>query len=308
MKFIRNLKLFFYSIFFGLKEGDKMVTGQASDSSDKTIPIVQLKQRHNVAQNLLKGEITQEVKELRYSDYLVSEESRNYVVSGSEATKTKRKGYEPQIFGGLNHEICGGIASDTSTYTLKFAYVDVPRFDLSKYCTQFNINLKNMEVILHFSKIPNKNISTSKAFMNYLGRSFQSASFGGELSKIKEMSFVTYKIADMPNFIKFTFRDLILREQHEERNEILLNYKFSWFYRDNLIEKYKVTELEEKYKQKAPKLNSNTEIEVENYVPCEICGTPILMRESELHYELCNKRCCNKCYEELIYNENLNSK
>ena len=306
MNILNKIRLFFVSLFSGLSKADNIIIGQSIDSDDKVIPAYQEKDTQRVANHLLKGEVTQEVKELRYRDYLVSENSRHYSVVGDTAIKNARISYSPKRFGGLNHNM-GLALGDMSKlqdalkkegeYTLKFKYEDTVRYNLSKFCTHFYIDLKNNKVSLYFDLLPNRNISTSKAFIHYIQQTMVSPKLGGEFNFIKEMWFVSYKISALQNYLKFTFKDMILKEIKTTDKELILEYTPTTYTMEDLIEKYKVEDLDKKYKEKAPKQLPTSDIESSIYTlsKCEICGKEVNQNEAKLNSYVVGKYCCSDC-------------
>lgn len=318
MNIWNSVRLFFSSLFQGLASADDIIQGQATDDGSKTIGVHQVKDVHRVAPALLRGEVTKEVAELRYRDYLVSERARmsdndkddmsweDYIKSFNVKTNYK--------FSAMNHVICSSITDSSSihtqpSYTLNFKYSDSVKFCLEKYCESFAVD--GCTVVLRFNMKPNRNVVTSKAFCNYLSKRI----FGNlnvernEYSIIPEMGFTTYKISSVPNYLKFVFKNLKLTniEINENKSEFLLTYVADWYTVENLIEKYRVDELEEKYSLKEKKnLPYETEIlDTEGYV-CEICKTPMINEsEGKFNKSICGKFCCtNCCCKELMKQEN----
>jgi hypothetical protein len=81
MKLFNNLKHIIFGLLFGLKDAnDKMFT--TTSSSSETNGIAQQLEISRLSQALMQGEVTQEVKELRYRTYMISEESKKYKYIG----------------------------------------------------------------------------------------------------------------------------------------------------------------------------------------------------------------------------------
>lgn len=303
-----DVRLFFASLFQGLGSADKMILSNNGDPLDSTMGIHQVKDTQRVAQNLLKGEVTQEVKELRYRDYLVSENSRNFEVHGDKATKTKKNSnsvFSCKKIKGENHTLYNGINDfdKKTSHTIKIEYENLPKFDLTSYCTHFYIDLENNQVNLFFNKFPNKNINTSKAFLNHIERSMVSSIFGGDYNTLTSLCFVSYKISTLKNYLKFTFNNLILNKCSENSHEIILTYNFEQYKCEDLTEKYKVESLDEKYKNKEPKYLPNN-IEIFDESVCSECGKVINESEGNMHSILINKFCCSDCYAKLLMEKN----
>lgn len=300
MKGILNkIKIFFSSLFQGMDSGDKVIFSSGEDTLDKTIGVHQVKDTQRVAQNLLKGEVTQAVKELRYRDYLVSESSRTYEVIGDEARKRKHafdfSTVECKKIKAVNHMLYSGLDDKKPTHTLKIKYEDYPKFDLTTYCTQFYIDLTKNEISLYFDTTPNRNITTSKAFLKHLEKCVTSSVFGGEYNKIKKIWFVSWKISALRNYLKFEFENLDFINFINNEKEIILTFRFNSWKETDLIEKYKVEDLDKKY-QNHERKNLPMEDSFKELSNCEICGKPIMKDEGNMHKMIYNKFCCSECY------------
>ena len=81
-----------YALPFGMKAADEEIMGGNSSSSDDGQSVHQQVSDERVAKHLLKGEITQPVKELRYRTYKVDDEAKNYeYLGGGTAIKKEAK-------------------------------------------------------------------------------------------------------------------------------------------------------------------------------------------------------------------------
>lgn len=78
MGLINFIKRFFYAIPFGIKGADNVIISQNSSNQTDNIGVVQVLQENRLSKDLLKGEVTQQVEELRYKDYKVYNESKKY--------------------------------------------------------------------------------------------------------------------------------------------------------------------------------------------------------------------------------------
>ena len=76
-KFWRTIKSLWGGFFWGLKSADEIVF-QSSENNTPGSTIIQEVSDKRVSKALLKGEVTQEVEELRYRTYRVDREAKNY--------------------------------------------------------------------------------------------------------------------------------------------------------------------------------------------------------------------------------------
>lgn len=180
-----------YALPFGLKKADSEIMGGQHDNTDNQ-SIQQETSDERVGKHLLKGELTQSVKELRYRTYKVEDESKNYeyIGNGNVIRKDSKKRTLKHIH--FSQE-CKLLPSDvleelervgnygTEEYTLNVTYNNpLVRFKLEQFATQIDVDLKNGSDVsgfpyfeeattsLHFSSIPNGYEKKSAPFINEL--------------------------------------------------------------------------------------------------------------------------------------------
>ena len=89
-KLIGNLRLFFYSLFHGMKAADDVLTTSNKELSSGGAVEEQKMEEHNLYASLLKGEVTQEVKDLRYEMYESVKQSKDWKVIGYSGQAMKK--------------------------------------------------------------------------------------------------------------------------------------------------------------------------------------------------------------------------
>lgn len=107
-RFWLNVVAFFHSLAWGLKSADDIVSksNKESDGSDGE-GIVQRKESHSVYDDLLRGEVTQEVKELRHEMYYAERKSHEYEYKGNGTVVKKNTifDYEGNVENSDNRKI-----------------------------------------------------------------------------------------------------------------------------------------------------------------------------------------------------------
>ena len=152
----KKIKRFFYKIFyslpFGMKAADELLSTQVVNDD---VGVVETIRQNRLSEGLIKGEVTQQVEELRYRDYKVYRESKKYKYLGDGvAIKNDVRNVIGRInFIQTNRFITNTILDemqriDTKTYgkedyTLKIKYDNTVRFPLEKYCKYFLFNANN---------------------------------------------------------------------------------------------------------------------------------------------------------------------
>ena len=78
-----NIRIFLHYLFAGMVSADKEISnGEKNSSASDGVGIEQKKEVDNVYSQMLRGEVTEEVKELRYEMYQADRKSHDYVYSG----------------------------------------------------------------------------------------------------------------------------------------------------------------------------------------------------------------------------------
>ena len=78
-----NIKLFFVSFFRGMKSADDIITNSNKEISSGGAVEEQKLEQNNLYASLLRGEVTQEVKDLRYEMYESVRQSKNFKYVGN---------------------------------------------------------------------------------------------------------------------------------------------------------------------------------------------------------------------------------
>lgn len=311
LKFFKNL---IYSIPFGLKGGDLVLSQKTSVNSDNT-NVINYMTSDNLGEKLLKGELTQEVEELRYMTYKVSEESKRYKYIGdgqSVKMNSKNKNFNNFSFSFDNKIVCNGVLEELNhvggygmeSYTISVITNVIPRFKIEALCTKVDVSVKDgmLEISLHFSKYPNKYNPLTKRFIleleniktnfnDYIVKNHEIC------SSIQQLSFVTFNVENEEDGFLYTFNDLKCLQIVEEEHEYIVKYRPSYFKYENLIEKFKSESLEKKYETNAPKSKTAMfEVPINvNDSKCSRCGKEISDIYSQATNDIFGESLCVEC-------------
>ena len=97
---INKIKNFFYGLFNGMDAAEKEISTTSKDK-DKTVPIERQQETNSMADAMLKGVVTEELKEMRYRDYKVSRNSEHYSYIGNGLAVKKDDKLKPHYRGSL---------------------------------------------------------------------------------------------------------------------------------------------------------------------------------------------------------------
>lgn len=89
-KLFRYLKIAFYSLFYSMRSADKLLSTASKDDDldpNSIGGIEQQQEKQSVYQDLLKGVVTEQVRELRHEMYYSERKSREYQYSGGGMAK-----------------------------------------------------------------------------------------------------------------------------------------------------------------------------------------------------------------------------
>ena len=320
MKFLGKIKNYFYRVVYSLPfamKGGEIMSPSKEGLDGLGFGVEKHIEDERLSKAMLKGEVTKEVVDMRYRDYKVSEESRSYNYLG-DGVAIKGKGikkFEGKIkFGMPNEQICSDTYSELkrvdtdeyleTKYTINVVYDDITRFKIEKYCTSFNISLgygKEDYLLLKFPKEPYFRKPDTKAFINEIKKCIKDTRSNGIFDLVSIVSFVTYKVTEEKNYVSYILQDLHCEYIKESEDEFVAKYKIGKYVREDLIAKFKVDELDEKYKNKEAKVQKNSidEISNEKYT-CDCCGCEVNKWIAEASIEANGKVLCEKCWQEML--------
>ena len=113
-RIIEKIKSIFYSLPFGLKAADTEIMGSSISGDGNDTVINQQVNDNRVAKHLLKGEITQEVEELRYRTSKVERETDKYeyIGNGMAVKKEEKNSNDIIKFSQENKLICDDVLTE----------------------------------------------------------------------------------------------------------------------------------------------------------------------------------------------------
>lgn len=326
-----------YALPFGMKAADEEIMGGNSSSSDEGQSIHQQVSDERVAKDLLKGEITQPVKELRYRTYKVDDEAKNYeYLGGGTAIKKEAKPVDSKRIH-FSQE-CKLVASDvleelkrvgtygTETYTLQISYNNpLVKFKLEQFANQIDvdINEESKEVIttLHFSNIPDGYEKKSAPFINELKRLLKiykniqlisDKHMVDEVYKHNEiassmisLNFTTYKATnDEPDLKVYSFVSPSFIKAEESNAEIRLTFAWETYDINDLKAKFFDEKMAKKYETKEAK---STPIDISGgqirVAHCEVCGKEINTYDADVTKYTYGKAMCKDCLQKYLLSE-----
>ena len=294
--------MFFYGLFYGMKSTEDSVFHQSGLDVGENTSIIKQVEENRVSKALLKGEITQEVEELRYRTYKVDKESKTFeyyaptLALKRDKQDTKFLKYDDRD--GLELitvqpndpmvetvsetlEQVGGRGKRTD-YRIKIKRNFVPRYKIEEYVTRLDVKkLYDTHVILdmYVSIYPNDKDFKSKGFVREIEK-IRDEKIKSDVLDYEEISFITNHAYKMDDMVKFVFRNIVFREVVEFDGHYIVRFKASL--QEDVIDLTKIyysKTMDNKYKNKEKKeviLNFNDYI-VSNVYKCEECGKEVIL-------------------------------
>lgn len=321
-KYLINL---YYGLPFGLKAADREISGGGLDDCQTGTEISQEVSDQRVAKHLLKGEITNEVEELRYRTYKVSNESEKYKYLGG-GVAVKNDADTPAAdrtrfkFSQENENICQSVLNSlkqvggtgVDTYRFEIDYHEFVRFKIEKYATLVDVDIDDktgkIETTLHFSSEPNPYDATSMPFINELAK-IETLTSEYEISKneiassMKNFSFVTYKASNEDSFVTYNFiNGAKFKSIRKDRYEYLVTYTWNEYMRTpmNLEVKYYSKSMAEKYAKKERKDVAVPISSVDRKVYCSVCGKEMELYDHDIQRANGQVPICKECMKKAM--------
>jgi len=335
--FFRKIKNIFYALPFGLKAADNEIIGSGKRHDDNGMVIDNQMSDERVSKHLLKGEVTQEVEELRYRTYKVERESNKYNYVGNGIAVKEQEDYKKKKvikFSQENKLICNDILTELKRvngygiekYTVNIDYYGIVKLKMEEFLTLVDVYIedgKNAVTTLHFSDIMNPDSFRSKPFVNELSKLHDAFnkhdSYGAKrcdfASLLSGLSFTTFNATDKePNIISYTFIMPELISVQHENGEYKLVYEWDDYSRIDLTEKFFNYNLEKKYNNKEKKqIRVETEIVDTNNIDffklrhnkiekCGYCNKDINIFFDGFMTDKEGKIICPECYAKYLLN------
>lgn len=320
---IKFFKKFFRYLAVGFKVAENEMLTQKDTSNSNDVSIVEVQEENRLSKDLLKGEVTQQVEELRYRNYKVNRESKHYQYLGEgqaikKEVKEKSSSYSFSI---NNNLVCGSVLDGFKSietndfgidkFTLTIITEDIPRFRLESYCKVLDIDI-NEDVAylkLHFSAFYDKYDSRGKTFVNELDK-LENVSSEYEIkrneicSNIKSISFVTYKASNEDDLMLYTFNDIEYVEYYKNAFEFIITYKSKTYDKVDLTDKFYSSTMDKKY-QSNEKKDVIVDMDCKERVAvCDICGKTIPLYDADITKEDFGYSMCVECLEKKLIEEN----
>lgn len=285
------------ALSYGLKNTETDILGQKTTTSESN-SVEQKMQQNDLAEALLKGEVTEQVEMLRDRTYLISDESKIYkvvidTVGTTKAVKKMGRKPEPKAFNEIgfgiimvmdNRAIPTGVLSGLEAvggygikdkYPINFKYEYSPKFKLDEYVTRLILrgDGDNLVIDLYIPKFTESINRLEKIFDNELNK-IKTGKIKPNNIKFKTLNFISDRAYGTEDLIPYEFEMVEFLSINEFDGRHVLTYSVNPI-GDNkkITDKYINKKLRDAYKNKESrglKLNIGDTIKEVNC--CEKCG------------------------------------
>jgi len=323
-KYLLNL---WYGLPFGLKAAGDEIMGFNSEGGNGT-EVSQEVNDQRVGKHLLKGEVTQEVEELRYRTYKVENESKNYSYLGNgiaikEDNSDKKTSKTKFKFTQDNENICETVLQTLNQvgkygaerYRFEIEYNSFVRFKVEKFATKIDVDINEesgkIQTTLHFSTEPNPYEESSMPFINelkkLLGDNSEYFISRHEIaSSIKNIAFTTYKAYNEDDFVNYCFiNGGKFKSFRQEGYEYLLTLEWNEYMRVplDLEAKYYSKSMAEKYERKERKDVDVSMVQAERKRYCSVCGKEMSVYDADIQEADGHEIICTECLQKALKNQ-----
>lgn len=308
-----KLKRFFIKIIYSFSDGLKNAENEmfvSKNTSNADSSYTQQINVRNVGGDLLKGEVTQEVEDLRYSTYQVYKESNNYEYIG-EGISVKKEKEDFNInnfsFTQRNKLFCRGICdadNEIDKFTLTIAYALTPRFKIERFAESFNIsgNQNTVNITFRFNKSYDINSPITKMFYNELMK-IETNPRNNEIfnNNIVSLCFTTYKAQGEDDFVMYILNNLTAKKYEFFDQYVNITFTSNDFTRQDLTEKFFSSNQHKRYENKMGKQSNPKMIvsDIKQY-KCSKCGELMNQFDYEITSYDIGKPMCVKCLEKYL--------
>lgn len=307
------LKRFFkrlpFMFAYGLKGGDDIIS---PSSYGEKMSIIQQEESKNLGEALLKGEVTQEVQDLRYSNYKVSRESQDYkYIGGGYAEKDKKvkhgekykftQSNRLQVEGVLHELNRVGQYGSVEKYTFDIVYDCIPRIKIEPYASlgKFKVEPFKIEIMFFIPlTVKNKYDTVSYMILKELDKiSKFTTKYQYETnelcSSVKMLSFTTYKAQGETDMVQYIINDMEFLSCVKTDEGYELSYVSENFKVTDLMDMFYSENQEQKYQNKDSKTIMLFDVDRKEY--CDICHKEIDKYDADITRATYGKAFCIEC-------------
>ena len=323
MNLFNKVKHIIFGLSFGLKNAnDKMFT--PINTSFIKDNITQQLEVNTLSQALKQGEVTQEVKELRYRTYMIANESKKFKYVGEgqvvrsdlneELYIENNEKYKVEIIQ-RNFHITSGVLEGLNSvgkyfipinYTIKLSREDIPRIKIDPFIEKVvikNINDVDKRIEIYISKYIDPINRLSRILINEIVK-IKNNLIKPDILDILILSFITNKAYGKKDLLKYSYNNINFIKIDEYNGSYIIKYNANVLINgeDLLLSLYDGV-MENKYLVKEKKdieFDSRQSFTDDESVPCDVCHGPSNKYDYAITKDIYGKGMCQKCFREYL--------
>jgi hypothetical protein len=255
-KFLLKIYSFWVYLFNGLHQADRLAFGTKEESLGSGTSHEKHDEKDCVWQDLLKGELTQRVIDLRYETAHADRESKRYsYVGGGLAQKKnklfKYKGTYLDVEGYDVYIVQDNKLGDNGSYVLKFKYDFLCRFNLERYCKKIILHKNENDTILdiYVSQYRERYNNQHKFFISELNKIIN-GDRRSDLLDFNSVEFISFNAFGCDDGVTYSIGKKYFLGIYEFDGSYVLRFKCSIDDIDDFIDSVYNEESERKFKNK----------------------------------------------------------
>lgn len=320
---IDKIKKFFYGLFNGMDAAEKEMLSTSNDPNT-TISIERQQETNSMADAMLKGEVTEEVKEMRYRDYKVSRNSEHFSYIGNGLAVKKDDNLKPHYRGSAlggtsdillvqdNSLIYNNVYEELERldsygserrYLIKCERKCFTRFRIEEFIHKIIVKKGNEEnkvfLQLYVSEYPREdNLILTKGFINQIKAIYEGKiPPNSDIFDIESIWFITQNAYNSDDLFKFEYKNVIFDriEEYDGNYVIIFNATVS-INGEDLTKKYYNKTVEERYKNREKRTNTFVlDASLNDEYTCSICGKKINKYDAQITDVTFGRPMCIDC-------------
>lgn len=280
-KIIFNIKLLWHSLFYGIKVAEQKTMGVTKEGSSEDSTIEQQVTQDNVYADLLKGEVTQEVENLRDSSYRGYKASFDYkyIGNGNSVKKETMLSDDVNVYNPDNLHVAlvqdnklitqsvkdvldgvednDDVKNENKDFTLIMERDNFPRFHFEQYVKKIVVRDYNgieKKIDLYCSVYPRLKRPTDSIFITEMEKIMNNDIKPTDTILIDSVEFVTDGCYGAKDITFYRFSEMQYEEINVYDGNFVITYSGIAICDGlDLTEQYKTEEMNKKYKEKAAK-------------------------------------------------------
>lgn len=301
-----TLKYLWLGFILGMKKTEDETLHASGIDLENGSTVNQKVSEHSVAKALLRGELTQEVIDLRYRTYEVARESTHYTYFSPTLTKKKKptdskfvaveNADNREIVTIQENKLDVETVTDSllrineddlkfedkeKTYNINIVRDSAVRFKIEQFMKKVVVKKGDDEfsaiLDIYVSKYPDDKVFISKPFIKEIERIINSG-LRSDIVDFNRLSFETYKAYKLDDMIRFEFGDIRFQKAFEYDGDYVLRFVSKIIDGGtDLTKEFYSERMAKKYREHAPKeltITYDPESDIRVY-KCADCGKEV---------------------------------